>query len=160
MSRKFPSDRAAVLAGEIADLIGEAARRIRIRSREALTERDVSWAQLRALRACSRSAEPMRMSELADRLGIARRSATSVVDELERRGLVERRPDPTDRRGVAVAVTAAGRSALAELDGARRAVAAQLAVEAELSGAELVALRDLLARVVDGPTTRAGSGGR
>ena len=45
------------------------------------------------------------MSELAARLDIARRSATSVVDELVERGLVERHADPADRRAVAVVVT-------------------------------------------------------
>ena len=37
----------------------------------------------------------MRPSVLAERLRIAPRSATEVVDALEARGLVERGPDPT-----------------------------------------------------------------
>ena len=52
----------------------------------------VTWAQVRALRTVARCGGPVRMSELADRLGIARRSATSVVDELVERGLVGRPP--------------------------------------------------------------------
>ena len=52
---------------------------------------------------------PVRMSELADRLGIARRSATSVVDELVDRGLVERRAEP--------ATAAPSRSPSRPLDG-------------------------------------------
>ena len=50
-------------------------------------------AQMRALRVLSRSEEPLRMSELAAALGIARRSATSVVDDLEVSALVERVED-------------------------------------------------------------------
>jgi len=34
---------------------------------------------------------------------------TKIVDRLERRGLVQRVPDPADRRGVLVALTAEGR---------------------------------------------------
>ena len=51
---------------------------------------------------------PMRLSELSDRLHIAPRSATEVVDALEARGLVERRPDPSDRRATLVELTEHG----------------------------------------------------
>ena len=44
----------------------------------------------------------MRPSVLAERLHIAARSATEVVDALEERGLVERGPDPDDRRATLV----------------------------------------------------------
>ena len=47
----------------------------------------------------------MRLSELSDHLHIAPRSATEVVDALETRGLVERRPDPGDRRATLVELT-------------------------------------------------------
>ena len=75
----------------------------------------VTWGQVRALRTLARCDGPVRMSELADRLGIARRSATSVVDELVERGLVARHADPTDRRAVEVAVTPAGSRLLDDL---------------------------------------------
>ena len=50
----------------------------------------------------------MRLSELSDRLRIAARSTTEVVDGLQDRGLVERRPDPQDRRATLVALTDEG----------------------------------------------------
>jgi DNA-binding MarR family transcriptional regulator len=50
----------------------------------------------------------MRLSELSDRLHIAARSTTEVVDGLQDRGLVERRPDPQDRRATLVALTDEG----------------------------------------------------
>ncbi|WP_420451890.1 MarR family winged helix-turn-helix transcriptional regulator [Ilumatobacter sp.] len=46
---------------------------------------------------------------LGDRLGIGRAAIGSVVDRLERLGLVERHPDPGDRRVWLVDVTDAGR---------------------------------------------------
>lgn len=62
---------------------------------------------------------PLRLSELAERLRIAPRSATEVVDQLEARGLVARAPDPRDRRATLVSLTAEGR-ALTERVGAVR----------------------------------------
>jgi DNA-binding MarR family transcriptional regulator len=52
----------------------------------------------------------MRLSELSDHLRIAPRSTTEVVDGLEEQGLVERRPDPHDRRATLVALTDKGAS--------------------------------------------------
>ena len=49
-------------------------------------------------------------TQLADQLGIGRAAIGSVVDRLERRGLVERHPDPADRRVWRVDITAAGRT--------------------------------------------------
>ena len=73
-------------------------------------------AQLRALRMLRRHGV-MRLSELSDRLRIAPRSATEVVDALEKRGLVERRPDPGDRRATLVEVTDDGSSVLDAIRG-------------------------------------------
>ena len=48
-------------------------------------------------------------THLADRLGIGRASIGSVIDRLEQRGIVERHPDPADRRVWRVEITADGR---------------------------------------------------
>jgi DNA-binding MarR family transcriptional regulator len=47
-------------------------------------------------------------TRLADRLGIGRAAIGSVVDRLQAAGLVERRPDPDDRRVWRVEITPAG----------------------------------------------------
>ncbi|WP_392508122.1 MarR family winged helix-turn-helix transcriptional regulator [Naumannella halotolerans] len=54
-------------------------------------------------------ADELRLSRLADRLRIAPRSATEVVDALEDKGLVRRLPSQTDRRATVVELTDAGR---------------------------------------------------
>jgi DNA-binding MarR family transcriptional regulator len=59
----------------------------------------------------------MRLSELSDRLHIAPRSTTEVIDALESRGLVQRRPDPGDRRATLVEVTGHGASVLDAIRG-------------------------------------------
>ena len=48
-------------------------------------------------------------TRLADRLGTGRAAIGTVIDQLERRGLVQRQPNPDDRRVWLVAITDAGR---------------------------------------------------
>lgn len=53
--------------------------------------------------------EPLRMTELAERLLVANSSCNRLVGRLVERGLVERQPGPTDRRQVLVGLTSDGR---------------------------------------------------
>lgn len=53
------------------------------------------------------------MSDLAAQTSMSTSGITRLVDRLERDGLVERRPCPSDRRGFLAVVTAAGRDRLA-----------------------------------------------
>ena len=52
---------------------------------------------------------PHGMAELSSVVRLERSSLTGLVDRAEQRDLVERRPDPADRRAVKVALTPAGR---------------------------------------------------
>ncbi len=94
------------------------ARQMRGMSQETLAPWDITPANLRALRVLSRHGT-MRLSELSDYLHIAPRSTTEVVDALESRDLVRRRPDPGDRRATLVEVTADGASVLDAVRAAR-----------------------------------------
>ncbi|OZM69979.1 MarR family transcriptional regulator [Amycolatopsis antarctica] len=47
--------------------------------------------------------------ELGEHLGVTKQAAVQLVDELERRGYVERRPHPSDRRARTVVLTERGR---------------------------------------------------
>jgi DNA-binding MarR family transcriptional regulator len=95
----------------LAEAFWAVARRLRDMSQETLAPWDITPAQMRALRVLRRHGV-MRLSELSDRLRIAPRSATEVVDALESRGLVQRRPDPGDRRATLVEVTGDGAGVL------------------------------------------------
>ncbi|MEU4688827.1 MarR family winged helix-turn-helix transcriptional regulator [Actinoplanes sp. NPDC023714] len=121
------------------------ARELRHRTRAALEPWNVTPSQSRAIGVLSRHGE-MRLSALAEHLRIAPRSATEVVDDLQRRGLAERRPDPADRRATLVALTADGSSAAAAIQEARAAEGERLF--AVLSPGDRAALgrilRDLL----------------
>ena len=76
------------------DLVMALARRVRRAHVEPLSAWHVTPSQSRALRVISPADDGMRPSALADELRIAPRSATDVVDALEERGWVRRRPTP------------------------------------------------------------------
>jgi DNA-binding MarR family transcriptional regulator len=94
------------------------ARQLRGTSQATLAPWDITPAQLRALRVLGHHGT-QRMSALSDHLHIAARSTTEVVDALESRGLVERRPDPGDRRATLIALTEHGASDLSAIRAAR-----------------------------------------
>ena len=53
---------------------------------------------------------------LSNALGIHRSAVVALVDDLEQRGLAERRRDPVDRRAYTLYLTPSGRELLAELE--------------------------------------------
>lgn len=119
------------------DLLMMAARSMRRSFGEVMAEYDVTPSQARALRTVAELG-PVRLSTLAERLRIAPRSATEVVDALEARSLVVRQPDPADRRATSVVPTAAGTALRAKLDEARRtATEERLSVLSDADRAEL-----------------------
>ncbi|GAA4575500.1 hypothetical protein GCM10023176_44920 [Micromonospora coerulea] len=91
----------------LAELFWAVARRLRHQSRRTLEPWEINPGHARALAVLLRHG-PMRLSALAEHLHIAPRSTTEVVDGLQERGLVERRPDPEDRRATLVALTDEG----------------------------------------------------
>ncbi|MGH3180114.1 MAG: MarR family winged helix-turn-helix transcriptional regulator [Streptosporangiaceae bacterium] len=87
---------------------------------------------------------PVRQSVLAAAFGLSPHSIIDIVDGLERRGMAERRPDPTDRRAKLVAITDAG---LAGLDVAN---ATRQRLLTHIFGALSEADRTTLLRLLDG----------
>lgn len=84
------------------------------RRKETADALGMSFIRVKALRRIA--AEPKRMSELALELGTDRPYLTLVVDDLVKRGLVERNPHPTDRRSKIVTVTPEGKAAAARAE--------------------------------------------
>src|SRR5690606_22331747 len=81
----------------VADLLGVLWRRVHHETMRRIDSPGITPARLRALRFVGRADTPVRMGELAERLGIVPRSATTLGDELADAGWVRRLPDPDDR---------------------------------------------------------------
>lgn len=63
---------------------------------------------------------PMKMADIAAAVGTKAPAASSLVDHAQKAGYVVREPDAADRRVVNVALTDAGRAALARVEAHRR----------------------------------------
>jgi DNA-binding MarR family transcriptional regulator len=87
--------------------------------------------------------------QAASRLGVDRTTMVELLDELEKKGLVQRRPDPADRRRKLVYLTGEGESAVKE--GGRAAREAERAFLVALTPAEADQLRVLLQRALGTP---------
>jgi DNA-binding MarR family transcriptional regulator len=130
---------------EVVDLIGTVVARYHEEYEEAAAEHALTGAQARLLSLLS--LEPLPMRRLAQKLKCEPSNVTGIVDRLEARGLVERRPDPADRRVKLAAATEEGRRVARglrdSLDFAREPLAG-------LSHEERLSLRDLLRRMLGG----------
>ncbi len=82
----------------------------------ALGDLDLSPSQYRLLLFLSEGNAAA--SAVAGRLAVSRPSVTALADGLEKRGLLHRQGDPSDRRKVAHELTEAGRQVLATADAA------------------------------------------
>jgi DNA-binding MarR family transcriptional regulator len=105
-----------------------------------------------AVLAALEEAGPASQATLSRRTGIYRSDLVAVINELSARGLVERAPDPEDRRRNVVTATPAGRERLRRLDTLLAEVQDELL--APLSPAERTELTDLLTRLLTHHGTR------
>jgi DNA-binding MarR family transcriptional regulator len=141
---------------QLADLLHGLTKRLRRSQADGLAPLGLTPAQARALRMIVRSedAEPLRMTELAERLGIVPRSVTTVVDALEEAGLVRREVDPRNRRAILLRLTDRGAAVRDDLREARRRAAENLF--APLSAEDRAALAGLL-KLLDSSAEREGA---
>ncbi|MFF5155934.1 MarR family winged helix-turn-helix transcriptional regulator [Streptomyces sp. NPDC000348] len=137
------SRRPDALTLEVVELIGSVVARYHEEYEEAAAGHALTGAQAKLLSLLS--LEPLPMRKLAQRLKCEPSNVTGIVDRLESRGLVERRPDPADRRVKLAAATAEGRRVARSLRESLRFAREPLA---GLSEAERVALRDALRRML------------
>lgn len=119
---------------------------------EALGLTPGMWGALNVLDAES----PLSQQELGRLVGMDPSSMVSTLDELERRGLVERRRHPSDRRAHALHMTDDGRAALTS--GRELARAAQAELLEPLSAQERTILHDLLLRLAERSDAGDGDG--
>ncbi|MER5597080.1 MarR family transcriptional regulator [Streptomyces sp. NPDC002265] len=136
------------LTMDVVELIGEVVTRYYEDYETAAGDHALTGAQARLLSLLS--LEPLPMRKLAQKLKCEPSNVTGIVDRLESRGLVERRPDAADRRVKLAAATDEGvqvaRSLRESLHFAREPLAG-------LSEEERVVLRGLLRRMLEQPGT-------
>ncbi|WP_051830535.1 MarR family winged helix-turn-helix transcriptional regulator [Streptomyces violens] len=128
---------------EVVELIGTVVARYHEEYEHAAAEHALTGAQARVLGLLAR--EPLPMRRIAQRLKCEPSNVTGIVDRLESRGLVERRPDPADRRVKLAAPTEAGRSTAEEL---RAALGFAREPLGGLTFAERTVLKELLRRML------------
>lgn len=100
-----PQDSRAVAERELCGLVHGLAEQIADHVRVRAVTLGLTAAQATALRELT---GPMTMRELAERMSCEPSNATFIVDKLEGRGLIERRPHPTDRRAKHLVLTRQG----------------------------------------------------
>src|SRR3954463_9064786 len=98
-----------IATAELVERLMRSAHRLRRASMKSLAPLGLTPAQERMLRLVSRGDGARGMGELASRMGIVPRSATSLVDALEQADLVQRAVDPENRRAILVSLTDHGR---------------------------------------------------
>ena len=86
-----------------------------------IAELDISITQMKTLHVLADGGSEVSVKELSDRLGLSLPGASRIVDALMRRGWLERREDPDDRRMKRIGITAEGRKALDRIETARLA---------------------------------------
>ena len=101
--------------------IMRAAREIRRSFDEVFKEFDLNLSGV-ALMALIVEHGPLSQTKLGASLQMGRASAGALVDDLEKRGLVQRQEDPSDKRVWLVALTTEGRTLATEIDQRHRKV--------------------------------------
>ncbi len=86
-----------------------------------LAERDLTPHHFGVLTALQHLGEA-HQHRLATMIGVDARNAVGVIDGLSQRGLLERQPDPRDRRKHRISLTTQGKATVAELQDAGTAI--------------------------------------
>ncbi|MFD4372144.1 MarR family winged helix-turn-helix transcriptional regulator [Streptomyces sp. NPDC058486] len=128
---------------EVVELIGAVVARYHQEYEDAAAAHSLTGAQARVLGLLTLEPTPMR--KIAEKLKCEPSNVTGIIDRLESRGLVERRPDPADRRVKLAAPTDEGRDTARRLRDSLRFAREPLG---ELTVVERTLLRDLLRRML------------
>ncbi len=133
-----------VSAMQVLSRVTRLARHLDRARKQAFAAHDLDTWEFDVLAALRRAGSPYQLSpgRLVAETLVTSGTMTNRVDRLVARGLVERRPDPNDRRGVLVSLTATGRRTVdAALD---ELLAHEREILASLDGADAGRLADAL----------------
>jgi DNA-binding MarR family transcriptional regulator len=127
---------------EVVSLLARIVERYTKEYEQAASARDLTSIQAKVLAALD---EPLPMHRIAEKLGSERSNVTGIIDRLQARGLVERRPDERDRRVKYIVATDEGRRLAEEFRASLQFAAEPLA---SLGATDRRHLRDLLQRML------------
>jgi DNA-binding MarR family transcriptional regulator len=144
MARRRATDSSQPPAAGLAFLISQVGAHAAARFTERLAPLKLTPVHVGILRII-KQADGLSQQALGEKLGMYPSRLVAVIDELEERGLVERRDSPTDRRSYALYLTQAGRDSLRQI--MLISSEHQAVLCAALNETEQIQLRDLLARI-------------
>ena len=98
------------LTDRFVELVEQINQRMHCQAPDEWADLELTIPQIRALALLQQ--EPQRMGGISNYLGSTLSSATSIIDRLVDKGLVERAPDSEDRRVVICRLTPTGREAV------------------------------------------------
>lgn len=116
---------------------------------------DVSMREYDVLYTLSKCDGPIRLSELHRHVLLSQPALSRLVERLSERGLIARAADPSDRRGVRLSLTGAGRERQRRVGG-RHAVDVAREVTARLTEAEMRQLEEICRKLVAVEPTESG----
>lgn len=108
---------------------------------------ELSFPQWRMLIILGGASSPLRLHEIAWRMKTSMPSASRLVQRMDRRGLVERSPDPLDGRGRRIALTGKGAAIRAKVIGRRRQLIEESLGGLAASAATVAALNEVAERL-------------
>lgn len=117
---------------------------------------EVSMREYDVLYTLSKCPDPIRLGELHQHVLLSQPALSRMVDRLTERGFVARDVDPSDRRGVHLSLTAAGREVQRAV-GRRHGRSVTAALAGALAPEELAQLEALASRLAAHADAAAGS---
>jgi MarR family transcriptional regulator, 2-MHQ and catechol-resistance regulon repressor len=135
--------------------VAELVRVYQFRDRDRICCHDISVTQCYALETLIEHA-PIRLGDLAKRLFLDKSTTSRVVQALVKKGYVEQRADPGDRRATTLGATRAGRSLCAQIT--KELVEQQKALVAELDPEVRAGVIDMIGRLARAADARFRAG--
>lgn len=121
----------------------------RLRSAVPSESHELSWTQMGVIRRLDNQG-PATTAELARAEGVKPQSMGTIVAALEEKGIVERKPHPTDGRQMNIALTAKGASMRKDARIAKRALIAQAIAKLDAKEQKkLPAVTELIKRLAE-----------
>lgn len=108
---------------------------------------DISIREYDVLYTLSKCSVPQKLRELHQHVLLSQPALSRMVDRLVQRGLVDREPDPDDRRATRLSLTEAGRQAQRRV-GRKHAASVAAAVSRTLDDDEMVQLEALCRKLL------------